>query len=80
MSTAELKQNIINLLQSTEDESKLIVAYNALKKDNEHDWWDDLTDEQKASVEKGIKQADNGELIPHNEARKQIDALLAKHA
>ena len=34
----------------------------------EHDWFDDLTEDQQQSVLSGLEQADKGEGIPHEEA------------
>lgn len=34
----------------------------------EHDWFDDLTEEQQQDVFTAIEQLDNGEGIPHEEA------------
>ncbi len=36
------------------------------------DIWDELPDEIKASVERGLAQARKGELIPHSEAIKKV--------
>ncbi|MDP1727311.1 MAG: hypothetical protein Q8M15_11050 [Bacteroidota bacterium] len=36
------------------------------------DIWDEYPDEIKASVDRGLAQADRGELIPHEEAIKRI--------
>ena len=78
MSTTELREQIIQLVQSTTDESKLKVAFNALKDD--HDWWDDLTKEQQASINRGLKDVEEGRVTPHTEVRKEIDQLLSKYA
>jgi hypothetical protein len=40
---------------------KMIVTRN-------HDWFDDLTEEQQQSVMRALEQADRGECIPHEEA------------
>ena len=34
------------------------------------DWWNEISNEEKKSIEKGIKDADAGNLKPHSEARK----------
>ena len=36
--------------------------------DEEHDWFDDLSDEQQQTVLTGIEQLDNGEFITHEDA------------
>lgn len=42
----------------------------------EGDWWDHISEEEKASIEKGVVQLDRGEGIPNEEARKMIDKKL----
>ncbi len=38
-----------------------------LKKEQEKDWWDELSTEERAEIEEGLAQADRGELVPHKE-------------
>ena len=76
MSTAELRNQIIQLVQSTTDESKLKVIFNALNDD--HDWWDDLTEEQKERVQKGAAQADRGEFVDASEVQHRVDLILGR--
>ena len=40
--------------------------------------WDDLDPALKASLERGLKQADNGEVIPHEEVMAYIRAKYLK--
>lgn len=79
MSTSELKDNIRQLLDSTNDEAKLMVVYNALS-EGEKDWWDDLSDEQKASVQRGVDDIKSGRVTPHNEAMKELKDFIQSHA
>jgi predicted transcriptional regulator len=50
---------------------ELIMAFkNLLKyraKQEKTDWWDELSKTEKAEIEEGIKQADKGEFISHEE-------------
>jgi hypothetical protein len=39
----------------------------ALKKEQEKDWWDQLSAEEKAEIEEGLSQADRGEVVAHKE-------------
>lgn len=39
----------------------------ALKNEQEKDWWDQLSSEEKAEIEEGLAQADRGELTSHKE-------------
>ena len=38
-----------------------------LKKQQEEDWWDQLSSEEKAEIEAGLAEADRGEVVPHKE-------------
>jgi hypothetical protein len=40
----------------------------AISKNEEPDWFDELSEEQQQSVLRGLEQADRGEGIPHEEA------------
>lgn len=43
----------------------VLKQFIALKKEQEKDWWDQISKEEKAEIEEGLKQADRGELVPH---------------
>ena len=75
MSTAEAKLQLIRLIDNTDDISLLDKAYAALSKlfsKQQTDWWDEISAAEKASIERGIAQADRGELIPHEQVMKEI--------
>ncbi len=55
---AVLNINDINIIKEVEN----------LLKSHDHDWFDDLSEEQQQSVLRGLAQADRGEGIPHEEA------------
>lgn len=38
-----------------------------LKSEKEQDWWDIISDEERAEIEQGLAEADRGEVIPHEE-------------
>jgi hypothetical protein len=63
----KLAQKIFNI--ESED---LIERIKVFISKEEVDLWDTLPDEVKVSLEKSITQADNGELIPHEEAIKRV--------
>ena len=42
------------------------------------DWWNEISDEEKAGIEEGIAQLERGEGIPHEEVRKMINAKLGR--
>lgn len=35
------------------------------------DWWDELTDEQKAGIERGIKDIESGRVVSHEDIKKK---------
>lgn len=74
MSTAELKSNLYKLIDSINDSKTLQSIYTLIsnKGVSEVDFWDELSDEQKAEIEESIAQADRGEVIPHEEVMARI--------
>ena len=63
-----IKLELIEWLTKLEDGET--IEYLKIVKDSRessHDWWNDLTDEQKAGIEKGLKDIDEGRVIPHEE-------------
>lgn len=71
MSTAELKYSIIELISSINDESKLRMIYQSISSDSK-DWWEDLTEDQKASVERGLEDIKHGRITPHDQAMAEL--------
>jgi len=71
------KLKIIEMLLETTDRD-LIKQMRALfdRSHKEVDFWDEMPDEIKESVERGIRQADAGEGIPHEEAVKKLAKWL----
>ena len=59
---------------------ELISAFKSLlkyrKKKLQTDWWDEISDEEKAEINEGIDQADKGELISHAEIKKSYSKWL----
>ena len=45
----------------------------------QHDWWDDLTTEQKISIKKSQAQLANGEVISHESVREKVKTLFSKY-
>lgn len=68
------KLELIQWLSTLEDVSMLDKIF-ALKKEQK-DWWDTISDDEKTTIEKGIEQANSGNLKPHSEARKLYEKWL----
>lgn len=74
-------------LRLSEKNAKALALLNYLKtldfveltKSNSVDWWDELSEDNKKAIEKGIKQADEGKLISKEDARKRIDNFFQQN-
>ncbi len=55
------KLELIQWLSSIEDKA-IIKKLMEFRKRETKDWWDEISNEEKVSIEKGIKQADSGDL------------------
>ncbi len=64
-----LKLELIEWLVRLEDDE--VIRYLKTVKDNEqdHDWWNTLTDEQKEGIERGLRDIDEGRTVPHEEVK-----------
>ena len=65
-----LKLELIEWLASLDNETT--IQYLKVIKDSSDksgDWWNDLTPDQKKSIEQGLKDAAEGRVISHNEVK-----------
>ncbi len=60
------KQELIDLLKETENPS-IITAIRKIFQKEQKDWYDELSEEQKDSIEEGEKQIENGEYVTYEE-------------
>jgi len=67
-----LQNKKIELIQwlSTINDKSLIEKIMKLREKEKTDWWIEISGKEKESIEKGIKDADNGKLNSHTEAKK----------
>ena len=73
--TLDKKIELIQWLSSLEDKTiinKLLQFRNAETKD----WWEEISDQEKTSISKGIKDAENKKLKPHSSAKKLYEKWL----
>lgn len=69
-----IKLELIEWLTRLKDNQT--IEYLKLIKDtseNDSDWWHDLSDEQKEGIKRGLKDIDEGRVIPHSEVVKKYD-------
>lgn len=67
-----IKLELIECLAKLEDAQTIeYLKIVKVSKSKNQDWWDDLTNEQKRGIERGIKDIDDGRIIPHDEVIKR---------
>ena len=69
------KIELIQWLSSLEDKV-IIDKLLQFRKAETKDWWETTQDEEKASINKGIKDADNNKLNSHSSAKKIYEKWL----
>lgn len=75
-STIENKK--LELIQwlSTLNDASIIDKIFHLRQTEKNDWWKEISEKEKESIEKGLKDAEEGKLNPHSEARKIYEKWL----
>lgn len=73
-----LQHTKLELIQwlSTVTDNEVIQKIVALRNEETQDWWNEISEEERSSIEKGIKDANNGKLKSHSEARKVYEKWL----
>jgi len=69
------KLELIQWLSTLED-STIIEKIVALRKNESKDWWNSISENEKESIEQGLKDANSGKLNPHSSARKLYEKWL----
>lgn len=69
------KIELIQWLTTLED-SALIHKLLELRKAESKDWGDEISEEERKSIEQGILDAENGKVKPHSEVRKIYEKWL----
>jgi predicted transcriptional regulator len=66
------KLELVQLILNTEKPSVLAKVEAVFKKEKGADWWDEISDAEKEEIEKGIAEADSGQLIPYDQVMKEV--------
>jgi hypothetical protein len=69
------KIELIQWLASLEDKSLIEKVLN-LRNTQTKDWWNEISDTEKESIEKGISDAEKGKVNAHTEVRKVYEKWL----
>lgn len=62
------KLELIQWLSTLEDNA-ILEKIMALRKQDNKDWWDSISEAEQKAIEEGIKDADAGKLNPHLKAK-----------
>ncbi len=73
MNLQSKKLELVQLILNTEKPS-ILARVEAVLKGKTVDWWDEISPEEREAIEKGLSEADKGELIPHEEVMKEVRA------
>lgn len=68
------KLELVQMILNTERPAILKKVEDVLKKEKATDWWDEISEEERQAIEKGLEEADRGKLIPHEEVMKEVKA------
>ena len=73
-----LENKKIELIQwlSTLNDKRVIDKLMKLREKEKSDWWNEISESEKKSIEKGIQDADNGKMTPHSSVKKIYDKWL----
>jgi len=69
------KIELIQWIAGLEDVS-LINRIVEIRKKQSENWWKNLSDAEKKSIEKGISDAESGSVFPHSKAREIYEKYL----
>ncbi len=69
------KMELIQWLSTIEDHS-VIERLLAFKQQENQDWFNSLSEAEQSAIEKGIDDADAGQLHPHSKAKKLYERWL----
>jgi hypothetical protein len=70
------KLKIINWIASLSDESIIYKLKLLKEQDKNTDWWDEISEAEKASIKRGLEDAKAGRVVPHEEVRKKYEKYL----
>lgn len=73
-----LENKKIELIQwlSTLNDKSLIDKLMKLREKEKQDWWKEISNLEKESIEKGIADAENGKLTSHSNVKKNYEKWL----
>ena len=78
MDVIELRTDLHNMIDRVKDSEVLNAVKTLLKGKTarQDNWWDTISDEERAEIEEGVSEADRGEVIPHEEVMEKYSKWL----
>ena len=78
MDVKELRADLHNMIDKISDRDVLNAVKTLLmgKVETKADWWDTISEEERAEIEQGIAEADRGEVTPHEEVMEKYKKWL----
>ena len=58
------------------DEKTIKMIYAMLEVDAQNDWWEDLPESAKDSIQRGLRDIENGKVTPHKEVMRKYKKWL----
>ncbi|HEX2934321.1 MAG TPA: hypothetical protein VHO72_03115 [Bacteroidales bacterium] len=68
------KLELVQLILNTQTPLTLKRVEEVLRREKEQDWWDEISEAERQSIEKGLAEANKGELITHEEVMREVRA------
>jgi predicted transcriptional regulator len=75
--TTALRKEVKKYVDKADDRT-LKIVHAMLEAEQDYDSWGELPASLKASINRGLKQADKGEVIPHEEVVKKYKKWFTK--
>lgn len=78
MDVKELRADLHNMIDRISDRNILNAVKTLLsgKTETKTDWWDTISEEERAEIEQGLAEADRGEVTPHEEVMEKYKKWL----
>ena len=52
------------------------IEVDFVEEHKDNDWWNEISDAEKNSIEMGLKDAEEGKVVPHSEVKKLYEKYL----
>jgi len=79
MNVAEIKNDLHRMVVETNDPAileQIASLFASLRA--EKNWWDTISEQEKALIEKGRQDMAEGKTVPRSEVRQQVRQILSK--